>query len=256
MKLLLLSVSLATTVLPAQAPPFFHGETMEYDISWRIFGAGKASMSLAHDTSANPPVWRTTVSANSTGIVSKLYKVEDVFRSAFQEQGYCSEQLHKVLHEGARYRDIKIDFDGRRRVAAIREMDLARNRLVRETQNPIPACAFDVVSALYYVRTQKLEAGKSFQVPINDGSHTILIDVEVQGKEEIKTPAGVFQTIRVEPQVFGGTLFKRSGRMQLWLTDDASHRLVQVRAKLFIGAISAVLTKFSIAGRDAPAGVP
>lgn len=249
-RLLLLSASLCGAVLAAQAPPFFHGETMEYDISWRIFGAGKARLSLVQDTSVSPAVWRATVGANSTGIVSKLYKVEDVFRSVFAEESYCSEHLQKVIHEGSRYRDIRIDFDRQRRVAAIREMDLTRNRLVRQAENPIPACAFDVVSALYYVRTQKLETGKSFQVPVNDGGHTILIDVEVQGKEEVKTPAGVFQTIRVEPQVFGGTLFKRSGRMQLWLTDDASHRLVQVRAKLFIGAISAVLTKFSIGGQQ------
>ncbi len=222
MKRWLLSVSLCAAALTAQTPPFFNGETMEYDISWRIFGAGKAILSLAHDTNVNPAVWKAAVSANSTGIVSKLYKVEDVFRSVFAAQGYCSERLQKVLHEGARYRDIRIEFDGRRRVAAVREMDLAKNQLVREAQNPIPACAFDVVSALYYVRTLKLETGKSFQVPINDGGHTILIDVEVQGKEEVKTPAGVFQTIRVEPQVFGGTLFKRSGRMQLWLTDDAA----------------------------------
>lgn len=250
MKHVLLSVCFATATLLAQSPPFFHQETMEYDISWRIFGAGKARLSLAHDTSVGPAVWRATVGANSTGIVSKLYKVEDVFRSTFAEEGYCSEHLQKVIHEGSRYRDIRIDFDKARRVAAIREMDLARNRLVRQAENPIPACAFDVVSALYYVRTQKLETGKSFQVPVNDGGHTILIDVEVQGKEEIKTPAGVFQTIRVEPQVFGGTLFKRSGRMQLWLTDDASRRLVQVRAKLFIGAISAVLTRFSVGGNQ------
>lgn len=246
MKSLLLSLCLGVSALVAQAPPFSSGETLEYDISWRVFGAGKARMSLAQDSTVNPPAWRATVQADSTGIVSKLYKVEDVFRSTFSETAYCSDHLQKLLHEGTRHRDISIDFQKQRRLASVREMDLANNRLVRQADNPIPACTFDVVSALYYVRTLNLEVGKSFQVPVNDGGRTILIDVEVQGKEEVKTPAGVFQTIRIEPQVFGGTLFKRSGRMQLWLTDDASHRLIQVRAKLFIGAITAVVTKFGV----------
>lgn len=82
-------------------------------------------------------------------------------------------------------------------------------------------------------------------MPVNEGSRTILIDVEVQAREEVRTPAGVFQTIRVEPQVFGGTLFKRSGRMLLWLTEDPTHRLVQLKARLFFGTITAVVNRVS-----------
>jgi hypothetical protein len=238
---LLLCLSVPAIWAQIPAPPFAPGETLDYDISWRIFGAGKARMSLALDPTT-PPVWRATVEANSAGIVSRLYKVEDVFRSTFLNGTLCSRQILKNMNEGARHREIHIDFQEQRRMAVLRETDTARNRPVRQAENPIPPCAFDVVSALYYVRTQNLDPGKTFQVPLNDGGRTILIDVEVQGREEIKTPSGVFQTIRIEPQVFGGTLFKRSGRMQVWLSDDASHRLIQLKARLFIGTITAVLT--------------
>ncbi len=241
MKLVLVFCLVATAAC-AQTP-FSAGETLEYDVAWRIFGAGKATMSLARDTSGAQPQWRATVEAHSTGIVSRLYNVQDVFSSTFLAGSLCSEQIVKTMHEGSRHREIRIDFEKQRQMAVLREMDVSKNRLVRQAENPIPACAFDVVSAFYQVRSQKLEIGKVFQVPPNDGSRTILIDIEVQGREEIKTPAGTFQTIRVEPQVFGGTLFKRSGRMQLWLTDDASHKLVELRAKLFIGTITATLSK-------------
>lgn len=212
---------------------------MDYDISWRVFGAGVAHMTVAEVPGAPKPTWRATVTANSTGMVTRLYKVEDIYRSTFYADTYCSQQLEKVTHEGNRHRDIKIDFDTPRRMAVVREMDTAKNRLVRQAENPVPACAFDVVSGLYYLRSLKLEVGKPFQIPLNDGGHTILIDVEVQAKEEIKTPAGVFKTIRIEPLVFGGTLFKKSGRMQIWLTDDDKHRLVQLKARLFFGNITA-----------------
>ncbi len=235
--LLLTTFALGQTPSPA---PFTAGETVDYDIAWRVFGAGKARMTLAETPQHQ---WRATVEAHSTSLISKLYKVEDVFRSTFQPGLYCSEQIAKSIHEGARHREIQIDFHSGRKVASIREMDQVNNRLVRQQENPIPECAFDVVSALYYVRTLKLEVGRPFQVPLNDGGHTILIDVEVQAKEQIKTPAGVFQTIRIEPLVFGGTLFKKSGRMQIWLTDDASHKLVQLKARLFFGNITATATK-------------
>jgi hypothetical protein len=232
----------AAIILQAQ-PPFTAGETTDFDISWRVFGAGTARMTLNEVPGAAKPTWRATVEAHSIGIVTRLYKVEDVYRSTFQANSYCSEQLEKTIHEGNRNRDLKIDFDAQRKLAAIRETDTSSNRVIRQLESPIPPCAFDVISGLYYVRTLKLEVGKPFQVPLNDGSHTILVDVEVQAKEEIKTPAGVFHTIRIEPQVFGGTLFKKSGRLQIWLTDDDKHRLVQLRARLFFGNITATATK-------------
>ena len=238
---LLVAATLATAAV-AQTPPFTAGETINYDISWRVFGAGTARMSLA-EVPGPPRAWRATVEATSTGVVSRLYKVEDLFRSTFLAGTYCSEQIVKSIHEGTRHRDIRIDFNAERKIASIAEMDLTKNRQVRQQDNPIPPCAYDVLSALYYVRTLKLEVGHPFQVPLNDGSHTMLIDVEVQAREDIKTPAGVFHTIRIEPQVFGGTLFKKSGRMQIWLADDASHRLIQLKARLFFGNITATATK-------------
>ena len=242
---LLFSLCLCAAASFAQTSPLLPGEKLEYDISWRIFPAGQAQMSLARDTTGPLPSWHATVEVHSTGIVSRLYKVEDVYSSTFQNGPLCSEQILKVIHEGSRHREIQIEFQRQRRMSVLKETDLAKNKLVRQAENPIPPCAFDVVSALYYVRAQKLEIGKSFRVPVNDGSHTILIDVEVQAREEVKTPAGVFQTIRVEPQVFGGTLFKKSGRMLLWLTEDPTHRLVQLKAKLFIGTITAVVNRVS-----------
>jgi hypothetical protein len=226
----------------APPPPFRSGETLNFDISWRIFGAGKARMTVSEEHASPAPKWSAVVEAYSTGFVSKLYKVEDVFQSVFLADTGCTEHLVKTIREGRRRRLVRIDFVADRGVASLRETDLARNELVRQAENPIPPCAYDVVSALYHVRGRKLDVGKPFQIPINDGGRTILVDVEVQAREELRTPAGVFQTIRLEPHVFGGMLFRRSGRMQVWLADDATRRLVQVKAKLVFGTITATLT--------------
>ncbi len=235
-------VALLSIAAPAQTP-FAAGESTDFDISWRVFNAGVARLSLTEETINGKPTWRASVEAHSTGIVSRLYKVEDLYRSLFQSGTYCSEQLEKTILEGNRHHEMKIDFDSARRMAAVRETDLRNNKVIRQLDNPMPPCTFDVLSGLYYLRTLKLEVGKPLQVPINDGSRTIFVDVDIQAKEEIKTPAGVVRTIRIEPQVFGGTLFNKSGRLQLWLTDDDKHRLVQLRARLFFGNITATATK-------------
>jgi hypothetical protein len=80
--------------------------------------------------------------------------------------------------------------------------------------------------------------------PVNDGGRTYDVSVEVQASEEIRTPAGTFQTLRLEPRVFEG-LFRKKGRMFVWLTDDAEKMPVQVKARINIGTITASLTRVS-----------
>lgn len=241
---------------PAQAPPapmavtapFTSGETLSYEISWRLFTAGEARLHI--ESRPGPPggasYWQGSISAISTGFVSLLYKVDDTVVSTFldgKSSQMCSTSLVKTLNEGRRHRETRLDFQGRRKVVVIKETDLAKGQVVRQAEEPAPACAYDIVSAIYYVRSLPLEIGRKYEVPISDGGKTLPVTVEVQAKEEVKTGAGNFRTIRLEPKVFGGSLFKRSGRMQIWFSDDPQRLLVQLKAKLFVGTISAVLQK-------------
>lgn len=239
---------------PAQAQPpappivahFPSGETLSYAISWRLFTAGEARMHIeSHPvTDGSVPHWQASISVISTGFVSLLYKVEDTMVSNFENTRsglMCSISLVKTLNEGRRHRETHIDFQRDRKVAVIKETDLAKGQVLRQAENPIPACAYDVISALYYVRSMPLEVGRNFEIQVNDGGKTLPIIVEVQAKEEVKTNAGTFRAVRVEPKVFGGTLFRRSGRMLIWFSDDPQRLLLQLKAKLFVGTISAIL---------------
>lgn len=224
--------------------PFPSGETLYYNIAWRVFTAGEARMHIQHHRpEGGKPFWEATVTANSTGFVSKLYKVEDKMVSRFQNGEMCSTSLTKIIHEGRRHRDIRINFEKDRGKAVLKETDLAKNEMVRQVENDIPECVYDVVSALFYVRSLPLEVGKTLEIQLNDGGQTLPITIEVQAREEVRTNAGVFRAIRVEPKVFGGTLFRRSGRMQMWFSDDPQRLLVQLKARLFVGTISAVLER-------------
>ena len=68
---------------------------------------------------------------------------------------------------------------------------------------------------------------------------TVTVTMKVEAKEEIKTPAGTFQTIRVQPTAEEGVV-KNRGNIWIWYTDDARHIPVQIRARLFWGAWSTI----------------
>lgn len=221
--------------------PFSAGEKLRYSVRWRLVPAGEAELTLGKDDAA-PGGWKATAKANSMGYVSNVYKVEDEYQSSFRNSTFCSSEIRKVINEGDRHRKVTLQFDQRRRLALLRDQENRANAPPdRQEQSAIPSCVHDILSAVYFARTQSLTVGQSFEIPVNDGTRTVSIRVEVQAKEEIQTPIGKFQAIRVEPDVFSGNLFKEKGRMFIWFSDDLDRLPVQLRAQMGIGTITATL---------------
>jgi hypothetical protein len=224
--------------------PFKVGETFTYKVSWKIFDAGVATLALADRLRyQDEEVYRITATARSTGIVSTLYKVLDVFESYLQTGDFCSRKITKSIREGRRHHDTVVNFDLKARQAKLEDRDVDRPELpAKRLESPIPHCVQDVISALYLIRTKNLKVGERLNFPINDGGKTYDVDVEIQATETIKTPAGIFQTVRLEPKVFDG-LFNKKGRMFVWITTDSDRIPVQLKAKINFGTITAALTE-------------
>jgi hypothetical protein len=66
---------------------------------------------------------------------------------------------------------------------------------------------------------------------------TVTVGMKAETREEIKTPAGTFQTIKVEATADEGVV-KNRGHIWIWYTDDARHLPVQIQARLFWGTIT------------------
>jgi hypothetical protein len=95
------------------------------------------------------------------------------------------------------------------------------------------------------MRTLNLEPGQSTQLPVSDGKKSAMARVSSLQRETVKTPAGTYKTIRYEAFLFNDVIYRRSGRLYIWLTDDR-RRLpvqVQVRLHLAIGTITLQLEK-------------
>jgi Protein of unknown function (DUF3108) len=228
--------------------PFSTGERLRYEVRWRGLPAGHAEITVSADRSAAGR-WKASATAKSVGYVSNIYPVEDEYQSQFRHPGFCSTGIHKQIQEGERHREVRLQFDAQRRVAKLEDQDMTDHTPPKVEQFAIPECVQDILSAVYYARSQPLTVGQSFEFPLNDGAKTIQIHVDVQAEEEITTQAGKFQAIRVEPDVFSGHLFAEKGRMFLWFTKDARRIPVQLRAQIGVGTIIATLSEI---GRSTP----
>jgi hypothetical protein len=243
-KLLLLPLLVCAPLAYSQSSSLPAKETLNYNIEWRLFTAGKAKVELTSTTGARPGM-QASLHLESSGIVSKLFKVDDDYSAALNSN-YCAQSLQMTTQEGNRLRETKVTFDAETKKATYLERDRAKNNAVVASQETeIPACVHDVLGGLFFIRTMNLEPGQSAQIPVSDGKKSVMVKVEAQAREDVKTPEGTFKTIRYEVYLFNGVLYKRPAHLTLWVSDDRRRLPVQIRVRMTftIGTILLQLEK-------------
>jgi Protein of unknown function (DUF3108) len=226
----------ATLAKPQPGYNYPTNETLTYAVDWRVFPAGTAVLHLEAAGSAQ----KVTGTADSLGAINLIYKVADKFQSSFDRATGCSAGFSKQTVEGHRQVNTDLKFDYPQGKLRLDERNLVTGT-GKHQEAGIPGCVTDLLSATFYVASQPLREGQSFQIPLGDAIHTVTVTLKVEGKEQVKTPAGTYQTIRVQPTADAGVV-KARGNIWIWYTDDARHIPVQMRAKLFWGTLTFRLT--------------
>jgi hypothetical protein len=210
-------------------------------VEWRLITAGKARIRFAAEPGRG---FSTSVHLESTGMISRFLKVDDEYSSEL-DRNLCARSSLFKTHEGSRQRETRITFDQERKKAIYLERDTVRNTVLLSREIDIPPCVTDIVGALYRMRTLNLEPGQSGKIAVSDGKKSALARVEAQRRESVKTLSGVYKTVRYEADLFNDVIYRRSGRVFIWLTDDSRRLPVQIQVKLHlaIGTITLQLDK-------------
>jgi hypothetical protein len=227
----------APVVIPTLQPPppgyvFPEKQTLTFTVDWRVFTAGTAVFQLEQQGT----VQKITATADTVGAVTMLFPVVDRFQAGFDTKTGCSTGFSKQLQEGRRRISSDLTFDYKTGKQAQVEKNLVKGTQ-KELTASIPACVTDSLSAIFYAASQPMVVGQSIRFPLADSMRTVTVAMKVEGKEEIKTPAGTFQTIKVEPTADEG-IVKNRGNIWVWYTDDARHMPVQIQARLLWGTIT------------------
>ena len=213
------------------------GQSFVYEADWRLWTAGNATIKLENSGAE----YHVSATADSIGVVAMLYRVADRFDAYFDAKSLCSSHITKHTEEGTHKRETNIRFDYPRRKAVLDEHSLKDNGAKHEEQD-IPPCVTDVLSGIIYGATLPLHEGATYKFPLNDGGKTVNVQAHVEGHEEVKTPAGTFQTLRVQPEADSGVL-KQRGKIWIWYTNDGQHIPVLMRARMFWGTLTIRLAR-------------
>ncbi len=213
------------------------GQTYVYGGEWRIFSAGIATLRVEQAGQET----RVIGAADAAGTISLLYHVHDRLESFFDTATFCSRNISRTTEEGFRRVNTNITFDYQRGKSAFDQKNLKKNEAKHE-EHDIPGCVTDLLSGVYYVASLPLVQGRTYSFPLSDGGQALTVNVHVEAREQIKTPAGTFSTIRVQPETASG-LLKDKGKIWIWYSDDAARVPVQMRARMSWGTLTFVLQR-------------
>lgn len=216
-------------------------ENLFYRVEWRLIHAGNARLTWSPSNGA--PGWEANLKLESVGLVSLLYRVNNEYSLALDD-GLCAVGSFLKTNESGKHRETRVTYDRQQGKASYLERDVVKNAIVGSHEIDIPGCVHDVVGALYRLRTMRLETGESAQLPISDGKKSVLARVEAQEREVVKVGGVSHKTMRYEAFLFNNVLYRRPGRLFVWLTDDERRLPVQIRLRLpfYIGTVTLQLT--------------
>ena len=231
--------------LPEMKAPWMNGERLEYELSWGFITAGYATLEVKPRKDGKVE-FLTFATANKT--VNKFYPVHDTVYTLVRKNGLMTDVFRKSLHEGTFHNKSLIRFDRNAKKAFLSDTVFkdAVNHYVKrsaDTSVTIEGLEHSIMSAFYLVRTLPLKEGATSRFSAVSGEKRYELKVVIHKRETIKTDLGTFKTVKVEPVLDGDGIFKSSGRIFIWFTDDDKRLPVLMQCEIKLGSIKATLTK-------------
>src|SRR6185437_6072048 len=113
----------------------------------------------------------------------------------FDRRTGCSQTFAKQLQEGRRQIVSTLQFQYGARKQVLDEKNLVKDTS-KHQESPIPECVSDLMSAIFVAGAQPLEVGRNFALPVADAMRVVAVTFRPEAREEVRTAAGTFQTIR------------------------------------------------------------
>jgi hypothetical protein len=210
------------------------GETLIFEIAYGMIKAGTSTMSIPDTQWVNGrPCYHIVTTAETSPFFSAFFEVRDKVISLMDIDGLFTWKFEKHLREG-KFRSDRYEI-----------FDQIRQRVFAKSDTfSAPLYVQDVLSSFYYSRIVPLEVGTPIDIDNFADGIVYPLRILVHRKEKIRVPAGVFNCIVVEPVMRVEGIFKQTGKLTIWVTDDERKMPVLMKSKIFFGSIDARLKKY------------
>jgi len=190
---------------------------------------------------------KLTGDISSRGFFSKLFNLHfhERMEATVEPVTFAVQKTTRIDEQGKRLRESEILFDQANGKLVWVERD-PNNLAVgaRSVTTTFTGQVYDILSAIYFLRTQPLKVGKTFAVTISDSGRLYRVPVKVIEKKRMKTVLGRVEVLRVDPDLHGPDgMIKENGDLSIWVTSDSKRIPVAARLKIEYGTFDITLRK-------------
>lgn len=231
-----------------------------FDLSWNnLISAGTAEVTLKRAG----PMQLAEGRAGTMGFARRLWRY-DCEMSSVMQRG--SLQARHMAHSETDDRET-ISYQVSFSPTQVRTQSLLTPTRGEERKSSF-ICPYgpvdDLQSAILYVRSQSLKTGDAITRVVQPFDRPYLTTFTVTGREKRTVRGTAYDTIKLDVmirKIDRKTLqlgsFKKMRQATIWVSDDAWRLPVEAHADIFVGFISAAMTKRqALTGKDAVADLP
>ncbi len=230
--------------------PFRIGERFEFRAMYNSFvtgnvNAGEAVLEVREQAgnAGNQSVIQFVGAVNTTGLFNRFYRVENRYESHYDHEARKPLRFSEQVREGSYRRNYDVSFDYETMQArSVREA----TETTRETTE-IPVQVQDMLSAFYYARSfdmDTLQPGDAIGIDLFMHDTVYVSRILYEGREQITTSMGTFNTLKFRPEVLEGPVFSQPYPMTIWISDDKNRMPVRIESGLVVGRARLDLTGF------------
>lgn len=226
-------ISLLSVFLSGNEIPFKIGEKLIYAAKFNFIPSGEAALEIIGRENLNGiPTYHARYRVSTYPTLEKLYMLKDQVDIWMDEKELFTHKLQKKIHEGSYRKKITTTIDYKQSVAIINKDTVKIEGIVR-----------DPYSLFYYLRSIPLKVGQLLDFSSFENKTKTFFQLSVAQTENIRTEAGNFECVLVEPFREGRFLFKNEGDMQIWFSNDTRRLPVQIQVKMKFGSMLLKLKK-------------
>ncbi|HYE13157.1 MAG TPA: DUF3108 domain-containing protein [Pyrinomonadaceae bacterium] len=208
------------------------------------FTASRPAAGAQGDGQPQPLLLTTHV--ESKGWFRKLFGINFTYHveSTVQPDGFHALKTSKIDEQGKRLRTSEAVFDmSTKRVEWTERDPNNQAQPPRVVTAALEGPTQDIVSAVYFLRTQPLTPGQSFNIAISDSGRVYQVPARVVAeKKAMKSVLGKVPVVRIEVDLFGeGRPVEGKGKMNIWVTNDERHVPVKARLSHDMGQLDLTL---------------
>ena len=228
---------------------FKHGEKLTYkiyynwnfvwlaagEVTFQVFDEDKQYHYRAHGTTYSSYEW--------------FFKVRDTYDSWVDKNTMLPTYSERSIEEG-KYRIFeKINFNQANKKTTVTRSK-KRGDPETKTEHTVQDNVHDVLSSLYFLRTidfAKKQKGAEEPFRIFMDQEEYPLKMRYLGKEEGKKIRGLngkFNTLKFEPQVIVGNVFKDDTKMAVWVSDDENRIPILIESPVSVGSVKMVLKDY------------